>query len=265
VTRGLDPNVRLKPSGVEWLGDVPESWQVLPIKRAFLSMDYGISESATDEGSIRLLTMGNIKDGQVSIPESGGISTVDPELLLAPNDLLFNRTNSAELVGKVGLFKGADLNVTFASYLVRMRSKSGHDPNYLNCLLNDRSILSVVRRESIPSLHQSNLNPTRYGRLQIALPPLSEQRWILRHIKSSTGNLDHAIEVANRELGFLQEYRTHLITDVVTGKLDVRDVAESLPDEPEEPHAPEVPEAAEGAADEAVDADGGSLIEESES
>ena len=63
VTRGLDSNVRLKPSGVEWLGDVPEHWEVGPVKRAFLSMDYGISESATDSGTIRLLTTGHLKDG----------------------------------------------------------------------------------------------------------------------------------------------------------------------------------------------------------
>ena len=52
VTRGLNPSVRLKPSGVEPLGDVPAHWEVLPIKRAFLSMDYGISESASDSGTI---------------------------------------------------------------------------------------------------------------------------------------------------------------------------------------------------------------------
>ena len=54
VTRGLDPNVRLKPSGLAWLGDVPAHWEVMPVKRAFVSMDYGISESASDLGTIRL-------------------------------------------------------------------------------------------------------------------------------------------------------------------------------------------------------------------
>jgi type I restriction enzyme S subunit len=170
VTRGLDPNVRLKPSGVEWLGDVPEHWDVMPIKRAFVSMDYGISESSTDGGTIRLLTMGNIKNGRVTIPETGGVAAVDSSLLLAVGDLLFNRTNSSELVGKVGAFTGADSTVTFASYLVRMRPRPEHEPEYLNAVLNGSSVLSVARREAIPSLHQSNLNPTRYGRLHVSLP-----------------------------------------------------------------------------------------------
>ena len=60
VTRGLDPNAKLKHSGVEWLGDVPEHWDVIPVKRAFLSIDYGISESASNSGVIRVLTMGNV-------------------------------------------------------------------------------------------------------------------------------------------------------------------------------------------------------------
>jgi type I restriction enzyme S subunit len=243
VTRGLDPNVRLKSSGVEWLGDVPKHWKVMPIKRAFVSMEYGISEAATDDGHIRLLTMGHIKKGSVVPPDSGGVTHVDPGLLVVENDLLFNRTNSAELVGKVGLFGGSSSPITFASYLVRMRPRPEHLPTYLNLLLNDPSVLSVARREAIPSLHQSNLNPTRYGRLQIALPPLSEQETIIRHLDVALVDLNSGIDGANREIDLLREYRNRLIADVVTGKLDVRAAAAVLPEtttEPEKPAALEI-------------------------
>ena len=231
VTRGLDPNVRLKPSGVEWLGDVPEHWEVGPVKRAFLSMDYGISESASDSGTIRLLTMGHLKDGQVMVPNDGGVESVAPHLLLEKGDLLFNRTNSQELVGKVGLFVGYDSPVTFASYLVRMRPHPSHEPEYLNVALNDLSFISRARREAIPSLHQSNLNPTRYGRIHIVLPPREEQGVILRTLRKETASLTAAIARARRQIELLQEYRTSLIANVVTGKLDVREAAALLPDE----------------------------------
>ena len=234
VTRGLDPNVRLKPSGVEWLGDVPEHWEVGPVKRAFLSMDYGISESASDSGIIRLLTMGHLKDGQVMVPNDGGVDSVAPHLLLEKGDLLFNRTNSQELVGKVGLFVGYDSPVTFASYLVRMRPHPSHEPEYLNVTLNDLSFISRARREAIPSLHQSNLNPTRYGHIHIALPPKEEQGVILRTLRKETASLRDAIARARRQIELLQEYRTRLIADVVTGKLDVREAAAQLPDEPDD-------------------------------
>ena len=234
VTRGLDTNVRLKPSGVEWLGDVPEHWEVAPVKRAFLSMNYGISESASDSGVIRLLTMGHLKDGQVMVPNDGGVDSVAPHLLLEKGDLLFNRTNSQELVGKVGLFAGYDSPVTFASYLVRMRPHPSHEPEYLNVALNDVSFISRARREAIPSLHQSNLNPTRFGRIHIALPSREEQGVILRTLRKETASLRDAIARARRQIELLQEYRTRLIADVVTGKLDVREAAAQLPDEPDD-------------------------------
>ena len=234
VTRGLDPNVRLKPSGVEWLGDVPEHWQVVPVKRAFLSLDYGISESASDSGVIRLLTMGHLRDGDVIVPNGGGVDFVAPHLLLQEGDLLFNRTNSQELVGKVGLFVGHDVPVAFASYLVRMRPHSSHEPEYLNMALNGASFISRARREAIPSLHQSNLNPTRFGRIHIALPSKEEQIAILRTLREENASLGVAIARAQRQIALLQEYRTRLIADVVTGKLDVREAAALLADESED-------------------------------
>ena len=231
VTRGLDPNVPLKPSGVEWLGNIPAHWEVLPIKRAFLSMDYGISESASDSGTIRILTMGHLKDGHVVVPTDGGVDSVSPSLLLAASDLLFNRTNSQELVGKVGLFVGHDSPVTFASYLVRLRPHPNHEPEYLNMALNDAAFLSRARREAIPSLHQSNLNPTRYGRLHVALPSKEEQHIILCALREELASLTTAITRARRQIELLREYRTRLIADVVTGKLDVRETAANLPEE----------------------------------
>ncbi len=243
VTRGLDPDVRLKHSGVEWFGAVPEHWEMMPLKRAFLSMDYGISESSSDTGAIPMLTMGHLKDGRVTVPPSGGVNSVDSSLLLKAGDLLFNRTNSPALVGKVGLFTGYDSPVTFASYLVRMRPHLHHEPEYLNTVLNDALFLSAARSEAIPSLHQSNLNPTRYGRLHLVLPPQSEQRQIFQALEQETADIVGGINVAQNEISLLREYRTRLIADVVTGKLDVREAAARLPDEGE---------AAEEALDDAV-------------
>ena len=224
------PYPAYKPSGVEWLGDVPEHWEVLPLKRAFASMDYGIADTGTDDGTIAVLTMGNIRGGAVTVPKYGGVRSVAPEMLLRDKDLLFNRTNSAELVGKVGLFRLRDRRATFASYLVRMRSHRRNMPEFLNLTLNDVGFLASARREAIPSLHQSNLNPTRYGRLPIALPPLVEQEGGVEAIEEQSCGLNTVISHTHGEIEFLREYRTRLIGDVVTGKLDVREAAAALPE-----------------------------------
>ena len=219
-----------KPSGVKWLGDVPAHWQVQPLKRAFVAIDHGISDTGTDEGTIAVLTMGDIREGAVTVPENGGVASVAPELLLLDKDLLFNRTNSAELVAKVGLFRSVDRPVTFASYLVRMRTRQENSPDFLNLLLNDVGFVSSARREAIPSLHQSNLNPTRYGRLPIPLPPTPEQDEIVEFADENTSAINAALAGANHQIALLQEYRTRLIADVVTGKIDVREVAAALPE-----------------------------------
>ena len=229
------PYPAYKSSGVEWLGKVPEQWSVLPLKRAFASMEYGISESGTDDGTIAVLTMGHILNGTVRIPDYGGVKSVVPNLLLKDKDLLFNRTNSAELVAKVGMFRLGKRPATFASYLVRMRINQDNNPEFLNLLLNDAAFLATARREAIPSLHQSNLNPTRYGRLQIVLPPVSEQQGIAEFVAACASDIDRAVARASREIDLLNEYRTRLIADVVTGKLDVREATAAIPEKLDAP------------------------------
>ncbi len=236
VTRGLDPGVRLKPSGVEWLGEVPEHWSIKPLKQLLSRMDYGTSENIGREGGIRVLTMGHIREGEVFLPAQGSLDSIGSELLLERYDLLFNRTNSPDLVGKVGIFRGIiSDNVTFASYLVRLRTKPDHDPKWLNWLLNSSGFWAYARSQALISLHQANLNSTRYGQMLVPVPPKPEQLQIDEYLSACSSKLEQAGSAIYNGINLLQEYRTRLIADVVTGKLDVREAAARLPEEVEEP------------------------------
>ena len=217
------PYPAYKSSGVAWLATVPAHWRVLPLKRAFLSMDYGISDTGTDEGTIPVLTMGDIgRDGTVTVPESGGLTSVSPRLLLQDRDLLFNRTNgSAELVGKVGLFRPHGRVATFASYLVRLRARPENRPEFLNSLLNEADFLAAARREAIATL-QLNLNPSRYGRLRIPLPPTEDQEAVVGFLARKASTIGSAIARTKRQIALVSTFRTRITADVVTGKLDVR-------------------------------------------
>jgi type I restriction enzyme S subunit len=235
VTSGLNPDVRLKSSGVEWLGGVPEHWEVMPLKRLLTKMDYGTSENLGREGNVRVLTMGHIKDGEVVPPVHGSLDSVPAALLLEMYDLLFNRTNSPDLVGKVGLFRGtAADNISFASYLVRLRTKDSHNPRWLNWLLNSTRFWTYARSQAFVSLHQANLNSTRYGQMLLPVPPFSEQGQIAEYLHGALAGIGQGVTAAVNEISLLHEYRTRLIADVVTGKLDVREAAARLPDETEE-------------------------------
>lgn len=164
VTKGLDSNVRLKSSGVEWVSEIPDKWKIVAIKRILSRMDYGTSESLAGEGEVRVLTMGHIQDGEVTVPDKGSLDVVPADLFLEHDDLLFNRTNSPDLVGKVGIFRGHSTDrVSFASYLVRLRTNTVHSPEWLNYLLNSSHFWAFARSHALISLHQANLNSTRYG------------------------------------------------------------------------------------------------------
>jgi type I restriction enzyme S subunit len=221
-----------KPSGIPWLGDIPKHWAICPIKQTLLRMDYGTSESSTGDGKYRVLTMGHIQNGRVLVPDEAGINQIPAGLSLKTNDLLFNRTNSPELVGKVGIFRGSnEPPVTFASYLVRLRVRLEHNPIWLNYLLNSFRFWAFARSQALVSLHQANLNSSRYGRMNIPVPPRADQDSIVEHIFTETSTIDTAIARTEREIALMQEYRTRLTADLVTGKLDVREAAARLPEE----------------------------------
>jgi type I restriction enzyme S subunit len=225
VTRGLNPSAPLKPSGIDWLGDIPVHWEAMMLKRTWSVCEYGVSESLSGEGSIRVLTMGNIQDGRVLIPSEGCLDGVPDEMLLEDGDLLFNRTNSLAHVGKVGIFRPhSDASVTFASYLVRLKTNNRTTPEFMNYLLNTSQVLEISRSLALPSINQANLNPTRYGRILIPLPPLPEQIVIAAYLDKETAKLDALVSKVEEAVERLQEYRTALITAAVTGKIDVRKV-----------------------------------------
>jgi type I restriction enzyme S subunit len=228
VTKGLNPDAPMKPSGIEWLGDVPEHWQTVLLKRAFRSVDYGISDALDSEGAVAILRMGNISNGKVITDDLKYADYVDPSLLLRSGDLLYNRTNSLDLIGKVGMFIGdADSAVSFASYLVRLRTVDESMPDYFAYLLNTEGILGLARANAFVAIGQCNLNPTRYGQIIIAIPPLDEQIAIVHYLNTETAKLDTLTAEAQRAIDLLRERRSALISAAVTGQIDVRGLAES--------------------------------------
>lgn len=223
LTRGLNPLVKMKESGLEWIAEVPEHWQVLKIKHVVAQIEYGISESSKGVGEYKLLTMGNIHDGEIQIPVDGSLNELDERYLLNANDLLFNRTNSLDQIAKVGIFRGSiEDKVTFASYLVRLKVNEKADSEFLNLLLNCHPFLSYARSFAIPSVSQANLNANRYTNLKIILPPVDEQRAIRDRIVERSQHISDAIDEINQQIHKLKEYRMSLIFEAVTGKIDVR-------------------------------------------
>ena len=224
VTKGLDPKVKMKSSRVEWIGSVPNHWRVGNIKMLLSEVEYGLSETASDFGNIEFLTMGNVQDGEIIRTRQKFLSNVPKHMLLREGDILFNRTNSLDLVGKVGIFRerGSD-PVTFASYLVRLRCKGQINPEYLTYYLGCDPFLAVARTMAFPSVSQANLNPNRYGFLPAPIPPKEEQDAIVDTIAASEKRLKHLVSKTQTSIDLLKERRSALITAAVTGQIDLRE------------------------------------------
>ena len=164
---------------------VPSGWEWSRIGDVVLFTQYGTStKSFPSEHGVPVLTMGNIQDGLVIYRHEKRIPTTAeelPALYLKQFDLLYNRTNSAELVGKTGIYLGEDECRTFASYLIRMRISREHfSPYFLNVAMNtpefrETQIVPLIKKQT----GQANVNGTALKNMLIPVPPLAEQHRIV--------------------------------------------------------------------------------------
>jgi type I restriction enzyme S subunit len=260
VTRGLDPNVRLKPSGVEWLGEVPEHWDERPAKYFYREVD----ERSTS-GSEELLSVSHITGvtprSQKSITMFMASSYVGHKLCRA-GDLVINTM----WAWMAALGVSRQTGIISPSYGVyRPRRPSMLLGDYADLLLRARPYVSeyICRSTGIRS-SRLRLYPEQFLRIKLVCPPIEEQQTILKWIASATATVSAAINRAQREIDLLREYRTSLIADVVTGKLDIREAAAILPDETEEPPTSEEAEASVEDDEETEAADPDAVREEDE-
>lgn len=168
------------------LPDIPSSYVLTTIGNIAEVLDYGTSRKADGfYGDVPVLRMGNIQDGMLDLSNLK-FMTNDAEverLMLRSGDLLFNRTNSPELVGKSAVWQGSE-PTTFASYLIRVRFHGcAAIPEFVNYWINSSWGRLWARQEKTDGVSQSNINGTKLGTMPIPLPPIDEQREIVRRVE----------------------------------------------------------------------------------
>lgn len=230
VTRGLDPDVRLKPSGVEWLGDIPEHWEVRRAKWLYREVD---ERSATGEQELLSVshTTGVTPRSQKTITMFMAESYVGHKIC-RPDDLVINTMWA--WMGALGVSRHVGL-VSPGYAVYRPSRRSGLLPKFAELLLKTRLYVAEFLIRST-GIHSSRLRlyPEQFLRIPVLRPPVDDQRVIIDHIKRETEELERATQAARSEIELLREYRARLTVDVVTGKLDVRAAAAELPDELDE-------------------------------
>lgn len=176
------------------LPDLPATYVVTTVGAAAELVEYGTSKrcDATADAGVPVLRMGNIQDGRLD-PTDLKYCERDSEierLLLADGDLLFNRTNSPELVGKTAVFR-YDVATSFASYLIRVRFWSDiANPDYVNLWMNSAYGRMWARLAKTDGVSQSNINGTKLALMPIPLPPMAEQIEIVRRATRAVAAAD---------------------------------------------------------------------------
>ena len=229
VTRGLNPDVPLKDSGVEWMGQVPEHWEVKRFRNLF---DFGkglsiTKENLQDEG-IPCVNYGEIhsKYGFEVIPERDALKCVDSKYLVFKNSMLnkgdFVFADTSEDIEGSGNFTYLNSSTRiFAGYhtvITRLKTTAIHRyiAYYFDSLSFRNQIRNKVKGVKVFSITQSILKGTF-----VLLPNLKEQQKIANYLDTQTAKIDQAIALKTAHIEKLKEYKSVLINDVVTGKVRV--------------------------------------------
>jgi type I restriction enzyme S subunit len=217
LTRGIG-HTKFKQTEI---GEIPEEWEGIQLGDVLTVCQYGLSVQLHERGRFPILRMNNFEDGLV-IPSDLKYADINPELFhqfgLQKGDLLFNRTNSYDLVGKIGVFL-LDGDYTFASYLIRLQVDSERaDPLFINYYLNTGRSQNLLKSLATRGVSQSNINATNLKTIGVSLPPLEEQRRIVSIISST-----HDKVVKERQgMAELQKLKKGLMQVLLTGKMRVK-------------------------------------------
>ena len=266
VTHDIDPNVRLKPSGVEWLGDIPEHWEVRRLRTIASVKPSGVDKNSIEnEQPVLLCNYVDVYKNEVitnKIDFMKATATQDEirAFELKAGDVVITKDSESWDDIAVPAFVPETLPGVVCAYhlaIVRPNTK----------LIDGEFLFRAFSSDPIADQFRVSANGvTRYGLAQGAIksayfpfPPKEEQRKIIEFISEKSSEIHAAISHAEREIELMREYRKRLIADVVTGKVDVRDVpVETVPqglEELEEPTESEEMEEAFGEKEEIQDAD----------
>ncbi|MBO2608074.1 restriction endonuclease subunit S [Shewanella algae] len=225
VTKGLDPNVKMKDSGVEWIGQVPEHWEVKPFKYILSApMSYGANESAEsdDPNHPRYIRITDLTENGTLREDTFKTLPWDKaySYLLSDGDILLARSGAT--VGKSFLYRETNGAACFAGYLIKASCDEEKAlPKYIYAYLQSHSYWEYISGSNIQSTIQ-NVSAEKYSSMVLPVPQREEQATIAATLDRETARIDALIGKAEQSITLLKERRSAFITAAVTGQIDLR-------------------------------------------
>lgn len=202
VTKGLDPNVPMKDSGIEWLGEIPEHWEVIQIKRAFI-LQRGVD-----------ITQENQTEGVIPVVSSGGIASYHNVAYAKPPGVLVGRK------GTIGNVHYVEVDYWPHDTTLWVIEFYNNNPRFIYYKLLSMNLQDWDTGSANPTLNRNLIHP-----LRTSWPSSEEQEEIVDYLDKNTTKIDQQKAKIQQAINLLKEYRTALITNAVTGKIDVRQVS----------------------------------------
>ena len=223
VTQGLDPDVPLKPSGAEWLGDVPAHWEVRRLKHWVEINEAVLPETTDPDFEFRYLEIGAVGTG-VLVEEPATIRFAH-----APSRARRIVKSGDTIISTVRTYLKAvwfaeevnDALICSTGFAV-LTPRRATVPKFVSYAVQDHAFTDRVTAESVGIAYPA-IAESRFRSFHVCVPPLAEQAAIAAYLDKQTAAIAAAMARAQREIDLLSEYRTRLIADVVTGQVDVRD------------------------------------------
>ena len=204
--------------------ELPEGWEWCRLKEVTTELKYGTSEKSSLEGKIPVLRMGNITtNGTIDYSNIVFSSNEEDikEFLLTKGNLVFNRTNSSDLVGKTAIYRG-EMPAIFAGYLIKI-ALLRVNPEYTNLVMNSSYYRKWCYSVKSDAVNQSNINAEKLSNLLISLPPLAEQHRIVQKVGQLLTIVD-TIEQLQEELkALVKQTKNQVLNYAIAGKLTHQD------------------------------------------
>lgn len=225
VTKGIKQNVKMKSSGVEWLGEVPENWQVKPLKYFVKSNVETLTDSVNKEKQITYIDISTVGFGELKqepVKYKFKDAPSRARRVIHEGDTIIS-TVRTYLKSMTYIDRTLDGYIASTGFAV-LTPNGNVFPRLLNYILSADNFLNRVSQGSIGVSYPA-ISETKLVALKVAMPDdLDEQKEILEYIKSKTSIIDNTISKIIKEIQLIEEYKTALISAVVTGKVDVRTI-----------------------------------------
>ena len=224
VTKGLNPNVKMKDSGIEWLGEIPEHWEVKRLKHAVRINQDSLPEHTDGNYEIQYIDIGNVdEDGLLNPPKrmTFGISPSRARRVTKKGDTIVSTVRT--YLKAIAYIDSEDENLIASTGFAVLTPTDQIQPKYVYYLVSNQKIIDTISSLSVGVSYPA-INSSELGSIPIWFPnSIEEQKDILNSIEREIDGIRDLIRKTEKERELFREYRTTLISEVVTGKMDVRE------------------------------------------